>query len=211
MTWMALQIAPLGRGRGPPPRENREFVTGGSSGRGRRRPRPASARSHRGGHCDGSSLRTRTATAASSSGNVPPFTSFGSLSYTRHMTSISFQNKLYLHLGYDMTIQNRNILSMAYACHIFFNFQTNISKWHMTLTSQSQIFISGICLNYLHSIQPRDLAALGAFWLLQSRVAKAFFAPPFATAMRCSSVALTDRPLRRGLPRPNSHSHWFSS
>ena len=87
---------------------------------------------------------------------------------------------------------------MVYACHIFFNFQTNISKCHMTLTRDIsislEIFVSGICLDYLHSILPRDLAALGALWLLRTRVAKAFFAPPLATAMRRSSAAVRDGP-----------------
>ena len=33
----------------------------------------------------------------------------------------------------------------------------------------------------------------------------------FATVMRHSSVSATDRPPRRGLPRPNCHSHWSIS
>ena len=53
--------------------------------------------------------------------------------------------------------------------------------------------------------------ALGAFRLLRTRVATAFFAAPLTTAMRRSSVAATDRPLSRVLPSPNCHSHWFTS
>ena len=51
-------------------------------------------------------------------------------------------------------------------------------------------------------------AALGALRFLRTRVATAYFAVPFTTAMRRSSVADTDRP-RRGLPRPNCHSIAF--
>ena len=74
-----------------------------------------------------------------------------------------------------MTIQNRNVCAWYMLVTSFFNFQTvaNISKCHMTLISQSKLFVSGICLDFFHSITPRDLAALGALWLLRTRVAKA--------------------------------------
>ena len=35
------------------------------------------------------------------------------------------------------------------------------------------------------------------------------FCTTFATVMRYSSVSATDRPPRRGLPRPNCHNHWL--
>ena len=57
----------------------------------------------------------------------------------------------------------------------------------------------------------RDPAALRTLQRLQALVATALFAPSFATAMRCSSVSAADRPPRRGLPRPNCHSHWLIS
>ena len=58
---------------------------------------------------------------------------------------------------------------------------------------------------------PGGLAALGALRRLRARVATALFAPSFATAMRSSSVSATDRPPRRGLPRPNCHNHCLIS
>ena len=70
------------------------------------------------------------------------------------------------------------------------------------LISQSQIIGLGIYLEYLHSIPPRAPAALGALRLLRTLVAIAFFALPATTAMRCSSVAATNRPPRHGLPCP---------
>ena len=53
--------------------------------------------------------------------------------------------------------------------------------------------------------------ALGALLLLWTRVAMAFFVVPFTTAISRCSVAATDRPPKRGLPRPNCHSHWFTT
>ena len=75
--------------------------------------------------------------------------------------------------------------------YIVFNFQTNISKLLILWISQSQIFVSGISLEYLHSIQPLAPAALRA---LLTRVATAHFVAPFITAMRRSSVAATEKP-----------------
>ena len=74
-----------------------------------------------------------------------------------------------------------------------------------------QIFVSGMSLGYLHFIQPRTSTALGTLLLIWTLVATAFLAAPFTTAMCCSSVTVTNRPHRRGLPRPNCHSHWFTS
>ena len=100
-------------------------------------------------------------------------------------------------------------LCMVYPFPIFLNFQTNISKCLILWISQSQIFVSGISLGYLHSIPPRAPAALGALRLLRTRVATAFFATPFTTAMRRSSVAATDRPPGEvcppKLPQPMVH------
>ena len=65
----------------------------------------------------------------------------------------------------------------------------------------------------------RDIFGVSSFYfatgpcrllLLRTRVDTAFFAP-FTTVMVRRSVAATDRPPRRGLPRPNCHSHWFTS
>ena len=55
----------------------------------------------------------------------------------------------------------------------------------------------------------RGPCRLERFACLRARLAMALFAPSFATAMRRSSVSATDRPPRRGLPRPNCHSHWL--
>ena len=57
----------------------------------------------------------------------------------------------------------------------------------------------------------RGPCRLESFAAPSARVATALFAPSFATAMRRSSVSATDRPPRRGLPRPNCHSHWLIS
>ena len=62
-----------------------------------------------------------------------------------------------------------------------------------------------------YSSQPGDPAALRALQRLRARVATALFTPSFATAMCRSSVSATERPPRRGLPRPNCHSHWLIS
>ena len=73
------------------------------------------------------------------------------------------------------------------------NFQTNISKCLILCICQSQIFVSGISLVYLHSILPRAPAALGALLNLRTLVVTAFFAAPFTAVMCRSSVAATDR------------------
>ena len=69
------------------------------------------------------------------------------------------------------------------------------------------ISFTNICIRnirVLGTIQPR--AALGALLPLRTRVATAFFAAPFISAICRSSVTATDRPPRRGLPSPNCHS-----
>ena len=68
---------------------------------------------------------------------------------------------------------------------------------------------------YGYPIPPGAPASLRALRCLRpglwAWVSTAHFAPSFATAMRRSSVSATDRPPRRGLPRPNCHSHWLIS
>ena len=63
-----------------------------------------------------------------------------------------------------------------------------------------------------YSSPPGAPTALRALRCLRARVATALFAPSFANAMRRSSLSATDRPPRRGLPRPNCHScRWLIS
>ena len=133
-------------------------------------------------------------------------------SYTWYMTSISFLKTLCLHVleishGYSKS----KCLCMVHPFHIFLNFQTNISKCLILWISLSQISVSGISLGYLHSIQPRASAALGALRLLRTRVAISFFA--VYTLYHCDATLLSrsnQQAPRRGFPCPNCHSIAFS-
>ena len=91
----------------------------------------------------------------------------------------------------------------------------------MTLISQMQIFWNVIYMEYInhkwdilwisYSSPPRAPPALGALRRLRVRVSWPRLAPPCFTAMRRSSLSATDRFPRRGLPRPNCHSHLLIS
>ena len=104
---------------------------------------------------------------------------------------------------------------MVYACHIFFQLSDRGKYFEMSY--DIDISISIICI--------RDMLGFFSFHYatgscrLGSPVAPSDpgFQGLLCTTLRhcymkrSSSVAVTDRPTRRNGPRPNSHSHWFST
>ena len=103
---------------------------------------------------------------------------------------------------------------MAYPCHIYIDFWTNISICHICRISKSQIFWNVICMGYSMDIlfqSARGPCSLGSLAVPSGPVATALITPSFATVLRRSSVSATDRPPRRCLPSLNCHSHWLIS
>ena len=78
-----------------------------------------------------------------------------------HGISFSYLFELsddYFQMSYTMDISITNVIRMfvhGISFPYLFDFQTNISKCLIVWISQSQIFVSGISLGYLHSIPPQ--------------------------------------------------------
>ena len=106
-----------------------------------------------------------------------------------------FSEKVKLAYTWDMTwISKINMFVHGISSSYLFE----LSDKYFKMSYPIDISITNICirdiLGYLHSVPPLALGALGALQLLRTRVVTAFFAAPFTTVMRRSSVAATDRP-----------------